>query len=1200
MERYSTLNGTEQSGSYKRLGSSKHLANFLTQKVGASDAIAAMVTTETLIAGISMLPGYEKETLSNKPLAVVYAPLYLGKILKTTTDMKGFCALAVSGLEHLDERESSYSHTWFFPREDMLTAGEYNYLDQLMGTPLTTSQDVNLHRKGSLPVDLDRLPQKVHPRLVRNDLPAVLVTIDALYQKKNVVLVLEEGVNFNRRSMELLTQIYSLMQPMLATETGFATYQSQERIQALSAKTNVQIYVVPAGSELNSLPADKFRILDLSKPIGPVASPVVETLVKWANWDWNLRSRAMAHLFAKNDDYANGDHFVKLSREFFAQAEDLSSWLRDTSKHKSLTTLAELQAEDKTETGWKLVPWAREAFNKKYPELLKDKVELLNARNIAAFYEYHGADQDLKERSKGTVDPAAVNSAARQYQYGRTLAPTDESELCRLVWEKADQRVGVGYRAEIDDLKAHEETLKQEHEQAVESLNLKHEQAVDTLKQEHQQQIEGKDREIADNQQKFESAWNNREADYQKKSTEREAAHQEALTVAIAAEAAKTAAVQAKLDEADKVHADHVATLTQEHQNAMEQQKQAADNALNTLRKQASDRVSELTSANVALSKDLEQANLDKGSLQTSLTQAKQRYNAMKSSLEQANQDKGRLQNDLNDANLANTTLQSELNTATQSYASLAAQYQAATGQPPPTLPVPTRPVPTPPDDPKPELPKLAIIGAAALILGMLLGFLISGLLNRPATYEIQWSANNVVNNAANMGTVTLSDDKAQAGETITVTVKPSEGWQVDSVDCMFGSALTKVSDTEYTFVMPEQEETILIAFSELPPPTPVYEIQWTANGQTGNAGEMGTVELSKTEAEAGETITVTVTPAEGWLLDEVKCQSGAALTDGTDGVYTFVMPEQNETIQVTFSEIPPEPTALNEDGTINWEYLVEEVSWVHTTETDSEAMAKILGDKAIKSKDWVQEGILLPEGWDTADKNAVNPYILVLRRAASAAAPEETEPVETEPEETEPEETKDTESEQAEPTETEPAETEPVEQRDTAALKLLKKGWLVVDNGDRCLVIPAKVADAQDSAWTKTMRAAMKVMDLLTDKDNNLDVLAYELDNKAIIDLQEMASAAGMSDAWWMELDKISFDATDAENVSYTLKTTRTAILTVELDDGTNGIILDYSGNSNKGDEMVGIAEGKGRNASHVGNYVLVMLNGTDDKPAE
>ena len=68
-----------------------------------------------------------------------------------------------------------------------------------------------------------------------------------------------------------------------------------------------------------------------------------------------------------------------------------------------------------------------------------------------------------------------------------------------------------------------------------------------------------------------------------------------------------------------------------------------------------------------------------------------------------------------------------------------------------------------------------------------------------------------------------------------------------------------------------------------------------------------GTVEVSKTTAVAGETITLTATPAEGYVIDtyEVKTAGGVEITvkDGD-----FTMPADNVTVTVTFKEyVQPE-----------------------------------------------------------------------------------------------------------------------------------------------------------------------------------------------------------------------------------------------------------------------------------------------------
>ena len=94
---------------------------------------------------------------------------------------------------------------------------------------------------------------------------------------------------------------------------------------------------------------------------------------------------------------------------------------------------------------------------------------------------------------------------------------------------------------------------------------------------------------------------------------------------------------------------------------------------------------------------------------------------------------------------------------------------------------------------------------------------------------------------------------------------------------------------------------TFLHRTAQLPPPA-VYGLSTLFDG------EQGTVTLSHSEAQAGEIITVTVVPAEGWQIESVSCQSGAEVTALSDTEYTFVMPACEETVCVTFTAIPAEP----------------------------------------------------------------------------------------------------------------------------------------------------------------------------------------------------------------------------------------------------------------------------------------------------
>ena len=73
---------------------------------------------------------------------------------------------------------------------------------------------------------------------------------------------------------------------------------------------------------------------------------------------------------------------------------------------------------------------------------------------------------------------------------------------------------------------------------------------------------------------------------------------------------------------------------------------------------------------------------------------------------------------------------------------------------------------------------------------------------------------------------------------------------------------------------------------------------------------EHGTVEADKTEAQEGETVTLTVTPDEGYELDALEVIAGAdtpvETTLNTEtGKYTFNMPAANVTVNATFGPVP-------------------------------------------------------------------------------------------------------------------------------------------------------------------------------------------------------------------------------------------------------------------------------------------------------
>ena len=86
---------------------------------------------------------------------------------------------------------------------------------------------------------------------------------------------------------------------------------------------------------------------------------------------------------------------------------------------------------------------------------------------------------------------------------------------------------------------------------------------------------------------------------------------------------------------------------------------------------------------------------------------------------------------------------------------------------------------------------------------------------------------------------------------------------------------------------------------------------------------ENGTVRVSPSRASRGTTVTITVTPDEGYELESLTVldsrDNEIALTDKGDGKYTFTMPSGKVTVEASFAEIAPEPLPFGDVDDGDW-----------------------------------------------------------------------------------------------------------------------------------------------------------------------------------------------------------------------------------------------------------------------------------------
>ena len=161
-------------------------------------------------------------------------------------------------------------------------------------------------------------------------------------------------------------------------------------------------------------------------------------------------------------------------------------------------------------------------------------------------------------------------------------------------------------------------------------------------------------------------------------------------------------------------------------------------------------------------------------------------------------------------------------------------------------------------------------------------------------------------------GSVTASSATAKEGETVTLTITADSGYEPADLNVTTADG-TPITVTNNTFTMPAADATVSATFRK---------VDSSSSGGSGPTNYSitppsdvanGTVQVSPSRASKGSTVTITVTPDQGYELSSltVEDRQGKALdlTDKGDGTYTFTMPASSVSIQAAFREIVDEVT---------------------------------------------------------------------------------------------------------------------------------------------------------------------------------------------------------------------------------------------------------------------------------------------------
>ena len=169
-------------------------------------------------------------------------------------------------------------------------------------------------------------------------------------------------------------------------------------------------------------------------------------------------------------------------------------------------------------------------------------------------------------------------------------------------------------------------------------------------------------------------------------------------------------------------------------------------------------------------------------------------------------------------------------------------------------------------------------------------------------------------------GTINIASS-AEGSSTVNFSVSTASGYVIDRAWYVVEGSSTQysvyASGTSGSFQMPVGNITFYVSLTEMETPE---EPEGDDYSITTVPSSYGTVTVNSNTADAGETVTIFITPNANYAVDRVTV-TGATATKFADNVYIFTMPAQNVTVSVTFERGDYTVTLTNytyDDGRIS------------------------------------------------------------------------------------------------------------------------------------------------------------------------------------------------------------------------------------------------------------------------------------------
>ena len=475
MERYSRLCQTGgPSGGTRELVKSVELDTFLRQE-GIMNLQAGYDAVVQTLSGFRRLSQSDDLPPEQRPMLIRYSPIELAGQPGWAKDVMPFLALCATGT---DGRGQLRHHTYFFRPGLLRRAGVFHYLDHLFGSRFAVASDED--------ADPDLPPLRVEPAVRPEDAPLVKLTAAAVLKKRCILLKLEKDCNFNRRALDLLAQIYALLPPELAIQTGFSSYQDPSQLEKLMRTTPIRIFLTHADCSCSASDPG-YLYFDLNQPLNlqlaaqqskdfQVSKALLTYLTYWHSMPWWERQPLMELLFAEEKHLPNEQSYCAITGSFVR--EPFIQWINRIPDRGSIASLEELKEKYDSFPICERIPVLRKKFRMAVPSLLKPPATL-EALSRDAARRLSKAPEEEQEQFKALSDFAQMLLSIRLEEPRPAAAPRkpdreDQSEELRELREK------------LAELTEENRALQKNHAQQLHKVESELQEYIDLLSRENE------------------------------------------------------------------------------------------------------------------------------------------------------------------------------------------------------------------------------------------------------------------------------------------------------------------------------------------------------------------------------------------------------------------------------------------------------------------------------------------------------------------------------------------------------------------------------------------------------------------------------------------------------------------------------------------------------------------------------------------